>query len=71
MTPAKSNKTLTPLFPLSFLLPKLPLDDRGVLEPLDPPELLLCDRYDTKEPELIRGGSSSVSRTLADFIGWQ
>lgn len=45
--------------------------DRGVFVPLDPEPLELCVRYDTNDPELMRGGSSRVSRTLADLMGWQ
>lgn len=33
---------------------------------LDDPLLLKRDNCDTRDPELMRGGSSNVSRTLAD-----
>lgn len=61
---------LTPWLLFVFGAP-LDLALRGVVEPLDPDPLDRCDKYDTKEPELILGGSNSVSKTLADFIGWQ
>lgn len=61
------KQSLTPGLPLLFRLAL----DRGVFVPLDPEPLELCVRYDTNDPELMRGGSSRVSRTLADLMGWQ